>query len=61
MKEDVTSENGTIMEIQHMEPETMETHTPAEPYRYALEVNRGFFEENSIDIGDKVKIPDRYK
>ncbi len=49
------------MEIQHMEPETMETHTPAEPYRYALEVNRGFFEENSIDIGDKVKIPDRYK
>ncbi len=51
------SENGTIMEIQQMEPETTDTHKPEEPYRYALEVNQGFFEENGIDAGDEVSIP----
>ncbi len=55
------SENGTMMEIQQMEPETTETHRPQEPYRYALEVNQGFFQENQINVGDVVSIPEKYK
>ncbi|MBS3790926.1 MAG: DUF192 domain-containing protein [Candidatus Thermoplasmatota archaeon] len=54
------SEEGEIMEIQHMEPETTDTHRPEEPYRYALEVNEGFFEDNDVGVGDSVSIPDRY-
>lgn len=55
------SENGTIMDIQQMEPETTETHKPDQPYRYALEVNQGFFEENQVNAGDLVSIPERYE
>jgi len=51
------SENGTIIEIQHMEPETTK---PDEPYRYALEMNQGFFEDNDIVVGDTVIIPEKY-
>ena len=54
------SEKGTIIEIQHMEPETTDTHKPDEPYRYALEVNQGFFEDNDIVVGDTVVIPEKY-
>ncbi|MFW6304339.1 MAG: DUF192 domain-containing protein [Candidatus Saliniplasma sp.] len=55
------SKEGVIMEIQHMEPETTDTHKPKEPYRYALEVNQGFFQENGIDVGDIVSIPERFE
>ncbi len=48
------------MDIQHMVPETTEVHRPEEPYRFALEVNRGFFEHNDIMLGDKEVIPDIY-
>lgn len=54
------SEDGDIMEIQQMEPETTEKHTPEEEYRYALEVNQGYFEERGIDAGDEVDIPERF-
>lgn len=54
------SENGTIIEIQHMEPETTDTHKPDEPYRYALEMNQGSFEDNDIVVGDTVVIPEKY-
>ncbi len=55
------SESGMIMEIRDMEPETTEVHKPEEPYRFALEVNQGFFEDNDIVVGDNVVIPEIYK
>lgn len=55
------SHNGTIIDIQQMEPETTDIHSPGDPYRYALEVNQGFFEDNEISVGDTVTIPDRYR
>lgn len=48
---------GTIVDIQDMEPETVETHRPPEPYRNAIETNQGWFERNGIDVGDTVDIP----
>ncbi len=54
------SEDGTINEIQQMEPNTTDPHTPSDRYRYALEVNQGFFQENDIDAGDQVSIPEEY-
>ncbi len=52
------SENGTIIDIQDMEPYSLKSHSPGVPYRYALEVNQGFFLENGVDVGDIVIIPE---
>lgn len=54
------SEDGTIMDIQQMEPETRDTHKPEDPYRYALEVNQGFFQERNIEVGAVVDIPEKF-
>lgn len=53
------SEDGTINEIQYMEPRTLETHKPDKPYRFALEVNQGYFSERNIEAGDTVEIPEK--
>lgn len=50
--------DGTILEVQDMEPLSEERHRPAQPYRYALEVNRGWFEGHGLGAGDRVEIPD---
>ncbi len=50
--------DGTILDIQDMEPLSEDTHRPSEEYRYALEVNQGWFRQNGFDVGDRVEIPD---
>ena len=46
------SADGRILEIQDMQPLSEELHIPASPYRYALEVNQGFFGKNEVNAGD---------
>lgn len=55
------SEDGTIIDIQDMEPYTYDKHKPEGEYRYALEVNKGFFSENDIIVGNRVIIPEDYR
>ncbi len=50
--------DGAILDIQDMEPLSEDTHRPPEAYRYALEVNQGWFRQNGFDVGDRVEIPD---
>lgn len=50
------AEDGRILEIQDMEPNTEDSHFPKQMYRYALEVNRGFFENNGVKAGDGVDL-----
>jgi len=50
-------QSGKIVDIQDMEPFSLETHTSAYPARYALEMNRGWFAREGIKVGDLVKIP----
>ena len=49
--------DGMILETQDMEPLSEELHTPARAYRYALEVNQGWFERHGLGAGDRVEIP----
>ena len=49
------SADGIILEIQDMEPLSEELHRPSRSYRYALEVNQGFFVRNGVAVGDKVE------
>ncbi len=48
---------GRIVDIQDMEPLDETPHPSAEPARYALEVNQGFFEERGVQVGDQVELP----
>lgn len=49
---------GRIVNILDMEPLSESTYPSEEPARYALEVNQGFFEENGVEAGDEVNIPE---
>jgi len=41
-----------------MEALSEELHRPPQPYRYALEVNQGWFQERGLGRGDRGGIPD---
>ena len=49
------SSDGVIQEIQDMQPLSEELHRPARPYKYALEVNQGFFRTGGIGPNSKVE------
>jgi uncharacterized protein len=46
--------DGRILNILDMEPQTLDTHTSAGPALYAIETNKGWFEENRVKPGEKV-------
>src|SRR5215203_5744197 len=48
---------GRIVDIQDMQPLDETIHPSAEPARYALEVNQGFFEGRGVAVGDVVELP----
>ena len=48
--------DGVIIDIQDMEPETTTLHHPPSPYRWALEVNQGWFAARGIAVGQRVEL-----
>jgi uncharacterized protein len=51
------SKNGRIVDIQDMEPFSLQSHVSAFPAQFALEMNQGWFQKNRIQVGDPVKLP----
>ena len=49
-------EKGVIKEITDMDPESLEPHRSKFAARYALEVNRGWFERNHIEPEDQIEL-----
>jgi uncharacterized membrane protein (UPF0127 family) len=49
--------DGTIVDIQDMQPQTTDLHQPRARYRYALEVNQGYFARAGIKPGDRAELP----
>ena len=51
---------GRIVDIQDMKPldDDPPSYVSAKPAQYALEVNRGFFEERGVEVGDRVELPE---
>jgi uncharacterized membrane protein (UPF0127 family) len=45
---------GTILNIEDMEPQTLDSHQAAGPATYAIETNKGWYAERRIKAGDKV-------
>lgn len=56
---------GAIVAIRRMDPCTRRIgsfcprYPPGAPYHAALEVNRGFFEQNGVQAGDRLRILER--
>jgi uncharacterized membrane protein (UPF0127 family) len=50
---------GRIVDIQDMKAldDDPPHYASAEPARYALEVNKGFFEERGVEVGDRAELP----
>lgn len=45
---------GRILNIENMQPKTLDSHAAQGPARYAIETNLGWFEQRRIKAGDKV-------
>jgi uncharacterized membrane protein (UPF0127 family) len=48
-------ERGVIINIADMKPHTQDTHPAARPAKYALEMNRGWFEKRGIRPGAMIE------
>lgn len=48
--------DGRVMELADLEPMSEEAHCPEQPYRYALEVNRGWFEWHGLGVGAQIRV-----
>ena len=46
--------DGVILNILDMEPQTLDSHMAAGPAVYAIETNKGWFEQKKLKAGDKV-------
>jgi uncharacterized membrane protein (UPF0127 family) len=48
------ADDGTVVDVADMKPQTTESHCPRQPVRYALEMNQGWFAKRGIGAGAKL-------
>ena len=51
------SDDGTIVNIEDMKPLVLDGHCSAQPVRYVLEMNKGWFAKKGIKVGSKLRGP----
>lgn len=51
------ADDGTIVNMADMKPQTTQSHCSAEPVRYVLEMNKGWFAKKGIKTGSKLGGP----
>ena len=51
------ADDGTIVNMADMKPQTTESHCSAKPVRYVLEMNKGWFAKKSIKPGSRLSGP----
>lgn len=49
------SDDGTIVNIEDMKPLALDGHCSAQPVRYVLEMNKGWFVKKSLKAGSKLQ------
>ena len=49
------NDNGVIINIEDMEPLSLDSVNSKQPCRYALEMNRGWFKKNNVSVGDEIR------
>ena len=48
------ADDGTIVNLEDMKPQTTESHCSKEPVRFVLEMNQGWFEKKGIKAGSRL-------
>jgi uncharacterized membrane protein (UPF0127 family) len=48
------ADDGTIVNIDEMQPQTLDSHCSLQPVRYVLEMNKGWFGKRGIKAGTKL-------
>ena len=48
------ADDGTIVNLENMKPQTTESHCSTKPVRYVLEMNQGWFAKKGIKPGSKL-------
>ena len=48
-------DDGSIVNIESMKPQTLDSHCSAKPVRYVLEMNDGWFAKRGIQAGTKLR------
>jgi uncharacterized membrane protein (UPF0127 family) len=48
------ADDGTIVNIEDMAPQTLDSHCSLKPVRYVLEMNKGWFAKKGIKAGAKL-------
>ena len=51
------ADDGRIVNIEDMQPQTLDSHCSREPVRYVLEMNQGWFKKKGIRPGMKIAGP----
>lgn len=51
------ADDGTIVNIEDMKPQTLDAHCSTKPVRYVLEMNKGWFAKKGIKAGAKLQGP----
>ena len=51
------ADDGTIINLANMKPQTLDSHCSAKPVRYVLEMNLGWFEKKGLKAGSKLGGP----
>jgi uncharacterized protein len=51
------ADDGTIVNLADMKPQSLESHCSAQPVRYVLEMNKGWFDKKGIKAGSKLGGP----
>ncbi|MFN7855957.1 MAG: DUF192 domain-containing protein [Acidovorax sp.] len=47
-------DDGTIVNLQDMKPQTLDSHCSTKPVRYVLEMNQGWFAQKGVKPGSKL-------
>lgn len=47
-------DQGAIVNVEDMEPQTLDSHCAKQPVRYALEMNQGWFAKRGFNAGSKI-------
>jgi uncharacterized membrane protein (UPF0127 family) len=51
------ADDGTIVNLADMKPQTLDSHCSAKPVRYVLEMNQGWFAKRGIQAGTRLGGP----
>jgi uncharacterized membrane protein (UPF0127 family) len=48
------TDDGTVVNLDEMKPQTLDSHCSAQPVRYVLEMNAGWFKKKGVKPGQKL-------